>query len=267
MEERLQKIIARAGIASRRHAEELITSGLVTVNGRMVTELGTKADAGRDHIKVSGKLLRPEKTEHVYLLLHKPAEVVSTMNDPEGRATLRAFLHAVRERVYPVGRLEYHASGLVLLTNDGDFANRVMQAHGMQQTYQMKLKSLLTFAEIESLARETGARISRQRGKDSPWYEVTLSEARQDALRKRLFQTGHPVEKLRRVRIGRLELGALVPGQFREISAAEARAVLRGAPAHEVARREGRREEVRVRREKRWERPKRREGGRPRPKK
>ncbi len=220
MEERLQKIIARAGIASRRHAEEMITSGLVTVNGRVVTELGTKADESRDHIKVAGKLLRPE-SEHVYLALHKPAEVVSTMSDPEGRLSLREFLHGVTARVFPIGRLEYHASGLVLLTNDGDLANRVLQAHHLPQTYQMKLKSLLTFAEIETLGRATGARISRLRGEDAPWYEVTLSEARRDALRNRLFQTGHPVEKMRRVRLGSLELGSLAPGKYRALSQGE----------------------------------------------
>ena len=200
MEERLQKIIARAGIASRRRAEEMITSGLVTVNGRVVTELGTKADAARDHIKVAGKLLQPE-AEHVYLLLHKPPEVVSTMSDPEGRRSLREFLHGVSERVFPVGRLEYHAAGLVLLTNDGELANKVLQARQLPQTYHLKLKSLLTFEEIESLARSTGARISRLRGRNSPWYEVTLTEARRDVLRDKLFRGGHPVEKMKRVRI------------------------------------------------------------------
>lgn len=258
MEERLQKIIARAGIASRRHAEELIASGLVTVNGRVVTELGTKADESRDHIKVSGKLLRPETSERVYLLLHKPPEVVSTMNDPEGRPSLRSFLHAVPERVYPVGRLEYHASGLLLLTNDGDFANRVLQARRLPQTYQMKLKSLLTFAEMDSLARETGAKISRQRGKDSPWYEVTLSEARQDALRSRLFQTGHPVEKVKRVRIGNLELGALGPGHYRQISAGEAAALARMASSGEVRDKKDERTRTRFRPKKNWKKPSRR---------
>ena len=188
MLERLQKIIARAGIASRRHAEELIASGLVTVNGQTVTELGSKADASRDHIKVSGKLLRPA-AERVYLLLNKPQEVVSTMSDPEGRPSLRDFLHGVPERVFPVGRLEYHSTGLVLLTNDGDLANRILQSDNLRQTYQLKLKTLLTFAEIEKPSRATGARISRLKGKEMPWYEVTLSEARRDALRNKLFQT------------------------------------------------------------------------------
>src|SRR5579862_1229004 len=128
MEERLQKIIARAGIASRRHAEEMISSGLVTVNGKTITELGTKADESRDHIKVAGKLLRPE-TERIYLLLNKPNDVVSTMSDPEGRKSLRDLLHGVSERVFPVGRLEYHSAGLVFLTNDGDLANLMLRSH------------------------------------------------------------------------------------------------------------------------------------------
>jgi 23S rRNA pseudouridine2605 synthase len=220
MEERLQKIIARAGIASRRRAEEMISSGLITVNGRVVTELGTKADETRDHIKVAGKLLRPE-TGRVYLLLHKPPEVVSTLSDPEGRPSLRDLLYGIPERVFPVGRLEYHSSGLVFLTNDGDLANRLLQAHHLPQTYQLKLKTLLTFAEIETLARITGARITRIRGKDAPWYEVTLSEARRDALRNKLFQTGHPVEKMKRTRIASLELDSLAAGHHRPLSPAE----------------------------------------------
>lgn len=226
MEERLQKIIARAGLASRRRAEEMITSGLVTVNGHTVTELGTKADESRDHIKVAGKLIRHDP-KRVYLALNKPPEVVSTLSDPEGRPSLRDLLQGIAERVFPVGRLEYHASGLVFLTNDGDLANRMLKAHHLPQTYHLKIKTLLTFAEIESLARSTGARISRLRGKDSPWYEVTLSEARRDALRNKLFQTGHPVEKIKRVRIGSLELDSLAPGRHRFLAPAEVAALSR----------------------------------------
>ena len=224
MLERLQKIIARAGLASRRHAEALISSGLVTVNGRTVTELGSKADASRDHIKVSGKLLHAD-SKRVYLILNKPPEVVSTMSDPEGRPSLHDLLRGVSERVFPVGRLEYHASGLVFLTNDGDLANRMLQSDHLRQTYHLKLKSLLTFEEIERLGRATGARISRLRGADAPWYEVTLSEARRDSLREKLFQTRHPVEKMKRVNIGTLELESLPPGRHRELSAAEVAAL------------------------------------------
>jgi len=220
MLERLQKIIARAGIASRRHAEELIKSGLVTVNGQTITELGSKADESKDHIKVQGKLLRPE-TERVYLLLNKPPEVVSTMIDPEGRRSLTDLLHGVAQRVFPVGRLEYHSLGLVFLTNDGELANLMLKAHHLPQTYNLKLKTLLTFEEVESLAQSTGARITRIKGKDAPWYEVTLSEARRDQLRNRLFQTGHPVEKIKRVRIGNLALESLSAGTYRPLSDAE----------------------------------------------
>jgi 23S rRNA pseudouridine2605 synthase len=226
MEERLQKIIARAGIASRRHAEDLIRSGMVTVNGRTVTELGSKADESTDHIKVSGKLLRPEH-DRVYLVLNKPPEVVSTMSDPEGRRSLQDLLHGVPVRVFPVGRLEYHSMGLVFLTNDGELANRMLKAHRLRQTYLLKLKSLLTFQEIEQLARATGARITRVRGKESPWYEVTLTEARRDALRNKLFQMGHPVEKMKRIRVGNLELGSLQPGEHRTLSSEEVAALSR----------------------------------------
>jgi len=226
MEERLQKIIARAGIASRRRAEEMMASGLVTVNGRIVTELGTKADESRDHIKVAGKLLRHD-AERVYLLLNKPPEVVSTLSDPEGRRSLRDLLQGISERVFPVGRLEYHSSGLVFLTNDGDLANRILKARNLPQVYQIKLKSLLTFEEIETLSRTTGARISRVRGKDAPWYIVTLSDARRDALRNRLFQTGHPVEKLKRVSLANLDLGSLPPGGHRSLSPGEVAALKR----------------------------------------
>ena len=220
MEERLQKIIARAGMASRRRAEELMASGLVTVNGRTVTELGTKADVSRDHIKVAGKLIRSEP-ERVYLALNKPPEVVATLSDPEGRRSLRELLRGVKERVFPAGRMEYHASGLILLTNDGDLTNRILRTHDLRQVWHVKLKALLTFAEIENLTRVTGARIARLRGKDSPWYEVTLTERHRDALRDRLMQMGNPVEKLRRIGIGNIELGAVPPGGHRELTQAE----------------------------------------------
>ena len=232
MEERLQKIIARAGIASRRRAEELITSGMVTVNGRTVTELGSKADAARDHIKVSGKLLHAPK-ELVYIALHKPDAVVSTMSDPEGRPSLRDFLHGIPERVFPVGRLEYHASGLVLLTNDGELANQILQSHKLPQTYHLKIKSPLMTAEIDELSRATGARIARLRSGTAPWYEVTLSEARRDSLRNKLFQSGHPVEKTRRVGLAGVELGSLAPGQHRALSGGELVALKRALKGDE----------------------------------
>lgn len=234
MEERLQKIIARAGIASRRHAEEMIASGLVTVNGKTVTELGTKADPARDHIKVSGKLIHLD-SHPLYLLLNKPPEVVSTMSDPEGRPSLRDLLHGVQERVFPVGRLEYHAAGAILLTNDGALANTVLQSHHIPQTWQLKLQRLLTFEEIEQLSRITGSRITRLKGAEAAWYEVALTESRRDQLRNRLFQTGHPVEKMKRVAIAGIELGRLRPGERRELGAGEVASLRRAAAGESFA--------------------------------
>lgn len=240
MEERLQKIIARAGIASRRRAEELIASGLVTVNGQTVTEPGTKADASRDHIKVSGKLLRMD-ARPVYLLLNKPPEVVSTMSDPEGRRSLRDLLQGVQERVFPVGRLEYHAMGAILLTNDGELANAILQSRRLPQTWHFKLQTLLTFEEMAQLARTTGSRITRMKGPEAAWYEVTLSESRRDVLRNRLFQTGHPVEKMKRVGIAGLDLGRLGPGEHRGLTEAEVNSVRRAAAGERIAPSEKRR--------------------------
>src|SRR5262249_34569241 len=147
MRERLQKIIARAGIASRRHAAQLILSGQVRVNGRVVTELGSKADPRRDHIEAAGRQVRSAEPK-TYFMLHKPPQVVSTLADPEGRRTLRHFLSGVRERVFPVGRLDYAVSGLLLLTNDGELASRILKAAGrLPQTYWIKVKGRLAVEE------------------------------------------------------------------------------------------------------------------------
>jgi 23S rRNA pseudouridine2605 synthase len=217
MEERLQKIIARAGIASRRHAEELITAGQVVVNGRVVTALGTKADAASDHIRVAGKLLHP--VEHKsYVALHKPDGVVSTMSDPEGRATLADFLRGLGGRVFPVGRLEYHASGLILLTNDGELANRLMRAHGLVQTYLCKVSGALNETEIRGAERRSGARMHRANGMPSGWWEVKMTEASRDAFRDALLAAKHPVDKVKRVRLGNIELGRLAPGEYRKLT-------------------------------------------------
>src|SRR5216683_351938 len=126
--ERLQKIIAAAGVASRRNAEKLITSGAVSVNGQIVTELGTKADIERDHIRVNGKLLHGAE-RHIYLLMNKPKGYVTTLRDPEGRPTIMDLVRGIRVRVYPVGRLDYASEGLLLLTNDGDLAHRSLKAN------------------------------------------------------------------------------------------------------------------------------------------
>ncbi len=224
MLERLQKIIARAGVASRRRAEDLIVAGQVEVNGKVVTELGAKADAESDSIRVAGRRLRlPERK--LILAFHKPDACVAALSDPTtGRATLRDYLGSVSGRVFPVGRLEYHATGLLVLTNDGDFAARLFQAlgRGLPQTYQFKVKNRLAPAEVELITRRVGPiRLSREG--PNPWYEVRLAGARQDRLRRMLVEMGHPVEKVKRTAIGPVELADLETGRWREIDERELR--------------------------------------------
>lgn len=220
MQERLQKIIAQAGVASRRHAEELISSGQVAVNGQIVTELGTKADAQRDHIRVAGKLLRASETK-VYIALHKPDGVVSTLQDPEGRRTIADFLRGLPGRVFPIGRLEYHASGLMLLTNDGELANRMMRAHELRQEYLCKIEGALSEPEIRDVERRGRVKLQREKGMSAGWWYVKTSGASKDEFRQSLIAAGHHVDKLRRVAIGNIELGALRPGQYRYVSREE----------------------------------------------
>lgn len=222
MMERLQKIISRAGIASRRKAEELIREGRVTLNGQVVRELGAKADAARDHIKVNGKLLHlPEAP--VYVLLHKPRGYVTTASDPQNRPTVFNLLRGLHQRVFSVGRLEYHAEGLIFLTSDGELAHWWMRAE-LPQTYWIKIKGRLSREELERL-RSAGpaAGTSLRVLKDVPnaWYECTFRESRRDWLRGALTRLGHPVEKLKRVRMGPLELGRLEPGRWRFLERGE----------------------------------------------
>ena len=228
MTERLQKIIARAGIASRRKAEELIREGRVTVNGRVVTELGTKADADRDHIKVNGKLLRLPEAQ-VYVILNKPPRCVTTASDPQGRPTVLNLLRGVRHRVFPVGRLEYHAEGLLFLTDDGELAHRCMAAD-LPQTYWIKIKGKLSREELERLrstVSEGGTSLRLLKDAPNAWYEGTLRESRRDRLRTALGRSGHPVEKIKRVRVGPLELGPLKAGAWRFLSPRELEAIQR----------------------------------------
>jgi 23S rRNA pseudouridine2605 synthase len=217
---RLQKIISRSGIASRRHAEQLILTGQVTVNGKMVTELGSKAVPGRDHIKVAGKLLH-EPAELTYLALHKPDAVVSTLLDPEGRPSLTDLLERAPERVYPIGRLPFHSSGLLLLTNDGELVNQLLHSNKIMQTWWVKVKGELTREQTEELDQRIGVKLQRVRAGDNAWYEARLRNIRDDSLREALAEAGHPIEKLKRVRVGMIELGALPVGGWRELNQQE----------------------------------------------
>jgi 23S rRNA pseudouridine2605 synthase len=228
LDERLQKLIARAGIASRRNAEKLILAGEVTVNGKIVMELGSKADPERDRIKVSGRVLRfPE--QKTYLLLNKPSGCVATMSDPEGRRTVRDLVRGVHGHVFLVGRLEYHSEGLLLLTSDGDLADRLMRGSHLPQVYWLKVKGALSVAELQDLAAKTGARLRIVKPGANPWYEASITEARRDAVRNGLFRIGHPVERVRRVRLANLELGKLAPGEYRHLTAGEVAALVRAA--------------------------------------
>lgn len=228
-EERLQKILSRAGVASRRKAEGIIQEGRVTVNGAVVTELGSKADPDRDHVKVDGKLLRQPK-HLIAIALHKPRSVMTTVSDPEGRPTVMDLLRGVKERVYPVGRLDYHSEGLLLLTNDGELANAITSAAThIPKTYLVKVTGLLT-AEQEQEFRDgvpLGGRRTAPAGlklvsrAQNPWYEVRLIEGRKNQIREMFKHFGRLVEKLKRVKIGFLELGALKPGEFRYLTPEE----------------------------------------------
>ena len=233
MLERLQKIISRAGISSRRHAEQLILSGQVRVNGKVVTELGTKADPAKDKIEAAGRAIESDE-RHVYLLLHKPPEVVSTLADPEGRKTLRNFLRGFPQRVYPVGNLEYAAAGLVFMTNDGDLAALLLKNwNHLEQAYHLKIKGMLTLADLERLGREAGVkmRVVRQpdatRGANSSnyWYEVRMFGPKLEPLRRVLFREHHPVEKVHRIALGPLSVEHIPRGRYRLLDVKEADAL------------------------------------------
>jgi len=234
MLERLQKIISRAGIASRRHAEDLIRSGQVLVNGVVITELGAKADPERDRVEAAGRVAKISEA-HVYLLMNKPPEVVSTLADPEGRRTLRNFLVGVSERVFPVGRLDYAAGGAVFLTNDGDLASRMLKASAsLPQTYWIKVKGRIGDTELKSLAHTLHGKIFPLRaphaaGKNppNPWYEVQISAVSRDLLRKNLLAMGHRVEKMKRMKLASLDVDTVPEGHYRQLSAAEVAKLVR----------------------------------------
>lgn len=225
MRERLQKLLARAGIASRRTAENLILAGAVRLNGQVVTRLGVKADPARDRIEVEGRLLRFPARD-VYLLLHKPRGTVCTAADPQERPTVFHLLKGVRQRVFSVGRLSYDAEGLLLLTSDGAWADLLLRGQ-LPQTYWFKVKGKLSEAESTRLEemgsrRGTGFGLLRLvKPGANPWYEVTLAEPRDDWLRTGFFRLGHPVEKVKRVAIGSLRAPGLLPGRFRELTEVE----------------------------------------------
>jgi len=242
---RLQKIIAQAGIVSRRKAEELILEGRVQVNGQVVTELGTKADPERDHIRVDGKLLHGAQ-KHRYLMLNKPKGYVTTASDPEGRPTVMKFVERAGVRIFPVGRLDYLSEGLLLMTNDGELANALTRAAAkVEKVYLVKVSGKPAESGLEQLRSgimiERGKPGSREgrvmtqptkikliRDAENPWYEMTLTEGRNRELRKMFEEIGHHVEKIRRVGYGPLVLD-VPPGEVRDLSEAEVESLRRAA--------------------------------------
>jgi 23S rRNA pseudouridine2605 synthase len=243
MSERLQKLIAAAGIASRRHAEELISSGQVTVNGKVVTELGTKADAERDHIKVRGKLINPalEKREEIYVVLNKPKGYLSSVSDPDKRPLVTDLLPASLGRLYPVGRLDFNTEGLLLLTNDGEFTNFVTAARNrVEKVYEAKVKGLPSEPALERIRRgvvlddgvkTAPARITKiyETGSNA-WFEIILHQGRNQQIKRMFDLIGHSVVKLRRARIGFLQDDDLRPGEWRRLTPYEVRRLMKAAP-------------------------------------
>jgi 23S rRNA pseudouridine2605 synthase len=232
MLERLQKILSRAGVASRREAEGIIVAGRVAVNGTVVTELGSKADPDKDRITLDGKPLRP-KRERVYILLYKPAGYMTTLKDPEGRPLVTDLLKGVGERVYPVGRLDYNTEGLLLLTNDGDWANRLMHPrHEVEKEYLVKVRGRVSPEQVKRLASgveltdgvTAPARVQVvQEGERNSRIGITIHEGRYRQVRRMCEAVSLMVVSLKRTRYGFLDLGDLKPGEFRRLTSQEVR--------------------------------------------
>ena len=245
MEERLQKILSAAGISSRRAAEEIIQEGRVRVNGKVITELGAKADPDKDHVKVDGKLINPKQPKN-YIMLNKPAGFVTTMSDPEKRPIVANLLKGVKVRVYPVGRLDYDTEGLLLLTNDGDFAHLVTHPkHELPKTYLVKVKGALEDRHVASLeqgvflkdGKTAPARVRKLRKEESnSWVEITIHEGRKRQVRRMIDYTGHSVIKLKRTKVGNLNLGDLPMGAYRHLTLDEVRGLREMATQEESKR-------------------------------
>lgn len=240
--QRLQKILASAGIASRRKAESLIVAGRVTVDGRVVRELGTRADARKSRIEVDGKRIMPE--HHVYLVFHKPRNVVSTMSDPEGRPTVAEYLRRVGVRVVPIGRLDFHTSGTLLLTNDGDFASGLLHPRkSSPKVYVVKVSGFVDDDAVDRfrqsipidgrMTRPAEVRRLRVEG-DKTWLEIVLREGRNRQIHRLAEAAGFPVMRLVRESFAGITCEGLRPGHFRHLTAAELVRLQReyGVPRH-----------------------------------
>jgi len=224
LQERLQKIIAKAGIASRRRAEEMILQGIVTVNGKTVTELGTKADLEKDAIKVDGKRIRFD-SEKVCLLLNKPKGCISTAHDPQNRQTVIDLVKKMKQRVFPVGRLDFDAEGVLLLTNDGELTNKLIHPrYKIPKKYLVKVSDVPDEKDISKLRKGVYLKDGRtlpadvkfiKATKENSWLEITVYEGRNRLIKKMCFAIGHSVLKLKRIEFAGIKLGNLKPGEYR----------------------------------------------------
>ncbi len=230
--ERLQKILSKAGITSRRKAEGLILQGRVSVNGKIVRELGTKAVLGRDEIRVDGKTIKPE-TERIVLVLFKPRRCVTTLHDPQGRLTVADFVNKFPMRLYPVGRLDYDAEGLLLLTNDGELAHRLQHPrYKVPKTYLVKVRGhppeeavarLQEGVNLEDGVTAPAELIVMDDDQKATWLSLTLREGRKHQVKRMCAAVGHPVLRLRRTKVGPIELDNLRPGEIRRLKSREVR--------------------------------------------
>jgi 23S rRNA pseudouridine2605 synthase len=230
MLERLQKIISAAGITSRRASEELILAGRVTVNGTVVTELGSKADPASDTVAVDGKPLTIA-SKKLYILLYKPVGYLTTLDDPEGRPLVTDLLKEVGERVYPVGRLDYNTEGLLLLTSDGEWANKLMHpSREVEKEYHVRIRGKVHKSQLDQLAggveiegrRTAPARVCMiKEGEQNDWFSLTIHEGRNRQVRRMCEAVSLSVVRLRRVRYGSLSMGTLKPGEFRFLTETE----------------------------------------------
>ena len=230
-EVRVQKVIASAGIASRRGAEKLIAAGLVEVNGKTVT-LGQRMQVGRDVLRVEGQRVRlSTKHQRVVYALYKPKNCITSLNDPQGRLTVKDFFPETKQPLFPVGRLDYDAEGLLLLTNDGDFAQRVIHPqYKLWKTYFVKIKGLITPVELSKLRKgprwhgqsHLPVRVKRIHAfNDKTWLEVSLQEGKNQQIKKMFKSLGYFVLKIKRYSIDGITLDHLEPGRFRLLSSEE----------------------------------------------
>ena len=235
MEQRIQKILSQAGISSRRAAEKMIAEGRIRVNGTVVTQPGTKADADRDEIRVDGRLISCE-IERIYIVLHKPRGYVTTLHDPQGRRIVTDLIGGIPERLFPVGRLDYDSEGLLILTNDGEFSQRLQHPrYKLPKSYRVKVEGNLRRSELQDLesgidlpdGRFTPANVVLEKtNRGSTWLRLTILDGRNRVIRRAFEALGHPVCRLIRVAVGEVALGAVPEGAWRMLSRREVNRLL-----------------------------------------